>query len=158
METVFISMEVTMPDTSRFRASLADRGLRLTRKRELVVEAMVDAKGSFTAQDLHDRLRASRSGIGLTTVYRTLEILSEAGAIERVHGLNHCEAFVVAGRRHSHTVVCSSCGSASELVDCGCDELVHAAAQKSGFRIDDHVIQLSGICRSCAAKERAVKP
>jgi len=144
-----------MPDTSRFSALLADRGLRLTRQRELVVAAMVDAKGSFTAQDLHDRLRAGHSGVGLTTVYRTLEILSEAGAIERVHGLNHCEAFVVAGRRHSHTIVCSICGSASELLDCGCDELVEAAAQKTGFRIDGHVIQLSGICKSCAVKERA---
>ena len=143
-----------MADTSRFSALLADRGLRLTRQRELVVEAMVDAQGSFTAQDLHDKLRASRSGVGLTTVYRTLEILSEAGAIERVHGLNHCEAFVVAGRRHSHTIVCSSCGAASELVDCGCDELVAMAAQQTGFRIDDHVIQLSGVCRGCAAKER----
>ena len=119
-----------------------------------MVEAIVDAKGSFTAQDLHDRLRASHSGVGLTTVYRTLEILSEAGAVERVHGLNHCEAFVVAGRRHSHTIVCSSCGDASELLDCGCDELVEAAARETGFRIDDHVIQLSGICQGCAAKER----
>ncbi len=143
-----------MPDTSRFSALLADRGLRLTRPRGLVVEAIVDAKGSFTAQDLHDSLRASRSGVGLTTVYRTLEILSEAGAVERVHGLNHCEAFVVSGRRHSHTIVCSRCGSASELLDCGCDELVEAAARKTGFRIDDHVIQLSGICPGCAAKER----
>ena len=143
-----------MPDTSRFSTLLADKGLRLTRQRELVVEAIVDAKGSFTAQDLHDRLRASHSGVGLTTVYRTLEILSEAGAVERVHGLNHCEAFVVAGRRHSHTIVCSSCGGASELLDCGCDELVQAAARATGFRIDDHVIQLSGICEGCAAKER----
>lgn len=143
-----------MPDTSRFSAILAERGLRLTRQRELVVEAMVDVKGSFTAQDLHDTLRASHSGVGLTTVYRTLEILSEAGAVERVHGLNHCEAFVVAGRQHSHTIVCSSCGNASELLDCGCDELVEAAARETGFRIDDHVIQLSGICGNCAAKER----
>ena len=143
-----------MPDTSRLSTLLADKGLRLTRQRELVVEAIVDAKGSFTAQDLHDRLRASRSGVGLTTVYRTLEILSEASAVERVHGLNHCEAFVVAGSHHSHTIVCSSCGSASELLDCGCDELVEAAARETGFRIDDHVIQLSGICRSCAVKER----
>ena len=144
-----------MTDTSRFDAILADRGLRLTRQRELVVEAMVGKKGSFTAQDLHDTLRANRSGVGLTTVYRTLEILSAAGAVERVHGLNHCEAFVVAGSRHSHTIVCSSCGNALELLDCGCDELVQAAARETGFRIDDHVIQLSGICKTCAAGNRA---
>ena len=50
-----------MPDTSRFSALLTDRGLRLTRQRELVVEAIVDAQGSFTAQQLHDSCgRAAR--------------------------------------------------------------------------------------------------
>jgi len=143
-----------VPDTARFIELLTQRGLRHTRQRELVVQTIVGAQGSFTAQQLHDTLRATASGVGLTTVYRTLEILSEAGAVERVHGLNHCEAFVVAGRRHSHTIVCSHCGSASELVDCGCDELVAAAARQTGFRIDDHVIQLSGVCASCAARQR----
>jgi Fur family ferric uptake transcriptional regulator len=143
-----------MPDTSRFSSLLAQRGLRLTRQREAVVEAIVQAKGSFTAQELHDKLRTKHSGVGLTTVYRTLEILSEGGAVERVHGLNHCEAFVLAGKHHSHTIVCSSCGTASELVDCGCDELVAAAARQTGFRIEDHVIQLSGLCRECARKQR----
>jgi len=143
-----------MPDTSRFSALLTAKGLRLTRQREAVVDAILQAKGSFTAQELHDMLRASRSGVGLTTVYRTLEILSEGGAVERVHGLNHCEAFVVAGKHHSHTIVCSNCGSASELVDCGCDELVAAAARQTGFRIEDHVIQLRGLCRACARKHR----
>ena len=143
-----------MQDTSRFSSLLAEKGLRLTRQRASVVAAIADAKGAFTAQQLHDLLRAAAAGVGLTTVYRTLEILSEAGAVERVHGLSHCEAFVVAGRRHSHTIVCSSCGAASELVDCGCDELVATAAKQTGFRIDDHVIQLSGICASCALAER----
>ena len=109
-----------MGDTSRFSALLAEKGLRLTRQRESVAEAIVEAKGAFTAQELHDSLRASAADVGLTTVYRTLEILSEAGVVERVHGLRGCEAFVVAGRSHSHTIVCSSCGAASELVDCGC--------------------------------------
>ncbi len=143
-----------MPDTSRFDSLLSAKGLRLTRQRQAVVDAILDARGSFTAQELHDKLRAGHSGVGLTTVYRTLEILSEGGAVERVHGLNHCEAFVVAGQHHSHTIVCSSCGSASELIDCGCNELVAAAARQTGFRIEDHVIQLSGLCRDCARKQR----
>ena len=143
-----------MPDTSRFDSLLSAKGLRLTRQRQAVVDAILDARGSFTAQELHDKLRADQSGVGLTTVYRTLEILSEGGAVERVHGLNHCEAFVVSGQHHSHTIVCSNCGSASELIDCGCDELVAAAARQTGFRIEDHVIQLSGLCRDCARKQR----
>jgi Fur family ferric uptake transcriptional regulator len=135
------------------RQALVRRGLRLTRQRAAVLEAVAGARGSFTAQQLHDDLRAAAPGIGLTTVYRTLDILAEIGAVERVHGLSHCEAFVAAGTRHSHTIICSNCGTASELADCGCDELVAAAARQTGFRIDDHVIQLSGICEACARNE-----
>ena len=75
-------MEVCNGRHSRFSALLAEKGLRLTRQRESVAEAIVEAKGAFTAQELHDSLRASASDVGLTTVYRTLEILSEAGVVE----------------------------------------------------------------------------
>ena len=143
-----------MVDTSRFSALLAEKGLRLTRQRESVAEAIVDAKGAFTAQELHDSLRASASDVGLTTVYRTLEILSQAGVVERVHGLRGCEAFVVAGRSHSHTIVCSS-WAPPRARRLGCEELVATAARQTGFRINDHVIQLSGICARCAVGERS---
>lgn len=139
-----------MLDREHINDTLAQRGLRLTTQRLSILDAIDQAKGSFTAQQLHERLRRSSPDLGLTTVYRTLDILAEAGAVERVHGLGHCEAFVAAGSTHSHTIVCSSCGTASQLLDCGCDELVAAAARQTGFRIDDHVIQLSGICARCS--------
>lgn len=138
-----------MLDRDRVNTSLVRRGLRLTAQRVAILEAIDLAEGSFTAQQLHDTLRRTSPDLGLTTVYRTLDILAEAGAVERVHGLGRCEAFVAAGRGHSHTIVCSSCGAATELLDCGCDELVAAAARQSGYRIDDHLIQLSGICERC---------
>lgn len=146
-----------MLDDEGIRRTLVGRGLRLTRQRESILDAVSHARGSFTAQQLHDVLRAHEPGIGLTTVYRTLEILAEVGAVERIHGLSHCEAFVAAGAGHSHTIVCSVCGSASELTDCGCEDLVATAAVQTGFRIDDHVIQLSGICARCVAEAGATE-
>lgn len=147
-----------MLDKEHVNATLARRGLRLTRQRESVLDAVVGARGPFTVQELHDSLRRTSPHIGLTTVYRTVELLAEAGAVERIHGANHCEAFITATATHVHRVVCTNCGAVSELVDCGCEEVVINAARRTGYRIDDHLIQMSGLCPSCAARETGAAP
>lgn len=147
-----------MLDKDGVTAVLARRGLRLTRQRESVLDAVIGAKGPFTVQQLYDSLRRTFPHIGLTTVYRTVGLLAEAGAVERIHDADHCEAFITATATHVHKVVCTSCGAVSELVDCGCEELVLNAARRTGYRIDDHIIQMSGLCPSCAAREKATSP
>ena len=147
-----------MLDKKRATEALLQRGLRVTRQRQAVLDAIVRAEGSFTAQQLHDAVRSESSSLGLTTVYRTLDILADVGAVERVHGPSNCEAFVAAGETHGHTVVCRLCGAAAEFSGLDCSGLVAEAADKTGFRIDEHVIQLSGVCKRCSGEERAGTP
>ena len=77
-------------------------------------------------------------------------MLSEIGALRRVHGPDHCEAFVPAGAAHGHTVVCSRCGSVVEFTDCDMHAVVVAAGEQTGYRITEHFLQLSGVCPVCA--------
>ena len=84
-----------------------------------------------------DAARERCPELGLTTVYRTLELLSEIGALRRVHGPDHCEAFVPAGAAHGHTVVCSDCGRVMEFTECDMNAVVDAAARQTGYRITD---------------------
>ncbi len=141
-----------MLDKWRATEALVRRGLKVTRQRQAVLDAIARAQGSFTAQQLHDAVRAESASLGLTTVYRTLDILADVGAVERVHGPSNCEAFVAAGKTHGHTVVCRVCGAAAELSDLDCSGLVADAAQKTGFRIDEHVVQLTGVCARCSGE------
>src|SRR5579859_6962886 len=71
---------------------LDDEGLRLTGRRELVVQAIADKPGSFTPEALVDELRPH--GIGRATVYRALDLLERLGVLTRVH-LGACHAFTV---------------------------------------------------------------
>jgi len=145
-------------DKKRATEALLQRGLRMTRQRQAVLDVIDRADGSFTAQQLHDAVRAGSTSLGLTTVYRTLEILADVGAVERVHGPSNCEAFVAAGATHGHTVVCRVCGAAAELSGLDCSGLLAEAARKTGFRIDEHVVQLSGVCERCAGKGSEIAP
>ena len=141
-------------DTEQVSAELAARGHRLTRQRRAVLGAIAAAPSSLTALQVYDAARRDCPALGLTTVYRTLEVLTELGALRRVHGPDHCESFVPAGAAHGHTVVCDGCGRVTEFTACDMRRITDAASQETGYRITDHFLQLSGLCSRCAAAAR----
>src|SRR5919205_3855174 len=87
---------------------LDEGGLRLTGRRELVVNAIARKPGSFTPEALVDELRPH--GIGRATVYRALDLLERLGILTRVH-LGSCHAFTVCDQGHHHHLLCSSCNA-----------------------------------------------
>ena len=138
-------------DAVQVSAALAQRGLRLTRQRRAVLEAIAAAPHSLSATQVYDAARAACPELGLTTVYRTLEVLTEVGALRRVHGRDHCESFVPATAEHGHTLVCSGCGRVTEFTACDMRGIADAAADETGYRITGHFLQLTGLCAGCAA-------
>jgi Fur family ferric uptake transcriptional regulator len=136
-------------DADQIAGTLTTRGLRLTRQRRAVLDAVAEASSSVSPVQVFDAARERCPELGLTTVYRTLELLSEIGALRRVHGPDHCEAFVPTGAAHGHTVVCSRCGQVMEFTECDIQAVVDAAARQTGFRITEHFLQLSGECPAC---------
>lgn len=132
---------------------LMSRGFRLTEQRAAVLRTAADFPGSFDAHELWIRARHKTAGLGIATVYRTLDLLVKAGAVERVHGRENCESFVVAGKEHKHRVVCRHCGATSELPEWDCEGFLADAARHTGFRIDDHLIQLDGLCPDCKGSQ-----
>jgi Fur family ferric uptake transcriptional regulator len=138
-------------DAAEISAALAERGLRLTRQRRAVLDAIARAPSSLSAAQVYDAARAGCPELGLTTVYRTLEVLTEIGALRRVHGMDHCESFVPASAEHGHTVVCSGCGRVTEFTACDMRGVAEAASRQTGYRITGHFLQLSGLCAGCAA-------
>ena len=137
-------------DTAQVSAELSDRGLRLTRQSRAVLDAIAAAPCSLSPLQVYDAAREQCPELGLTTVYRTLEVLDEIGVLRRVHGHGHCESFVPAATAHGHTVVCDACGRVTEFTACDMDAVAEAAARETGYRITDHFLQLSGICSRCA--------
>ncbi len=139
-------------DAEQLAKALNERGLRLTRQRKAVLDAVVAASSSLSPLQVFDAARKRCPELGLTTVYRTMDVLSELGALRRVHGPDHCDAFVPAGTAHGHTVVCSVCGRATEFTACDMHGIAEAATRETGYRITDHFLQLTGLCAQCASR------
>jgi Fe2+ or Zn2+ uptake regulation protein len=139
-------VEAAVDDVER---RLSERGLRHTAQRRAVLRVLLESGECLSAAQVHEAARKLSPELGLMTVYRALDILAQMDVVRRVHGADRCEAFVVARGRHGHSVVCMSCGRASQFTDCHLEAVAAAAASETGFAIADHFLQFSGVCRDC---------
>jgi Fur family ferric uptake transcriptional regulator len=130
-------------------------GYRLTEPRRALAELIASRDGHFTATDLVTQARANRLGIGRATVFRTLEVLEALGAVERLDLPSGEHAYVVCQRAHHHHVVCSRCGRTSEIDDAGLRVVVSEIARRTGYRVDEHRLELFGLCPACLASQPA---
>ena len=135
-------------------ARLAAAGHRLTRQRRAVLAALCAPTPASRRPRCIAAARGACPDLGLATVYRTLEMLAEVGAVRRVHGDDRCEAYVLTTGGHGHTVVCSGCGRVGEFTACDMSPVMAPPRQQTGFAIDGHFLQLSGTCAACTGARR----
>ena len=142
-----------MGDPTPILTALENAGFRLTEPRRALAELIVEQPGPFTAAELVAATRARRLGVGRATVFRTLEALERLKIVERIDLPSGEHAWVGCERAHHHHVVCSRCGRSSEIRDAGLLALVRDVAERTGYRVDDHRLELFGLCPACLASE-----
>jgi Fur family ferric uptake transcriptional regulator len=130
------------------QALLRDAGLRPTSQRLAVLDALAGQPDAITAQELHYRLRARGSPAGLTTVYRTLSALADAGVLDRFESSGE-QSFKLCGEAHHHHLVCLECGSVEEIEGAEVEAWVDRTARRKRFRVASHRADIYGRCRSC---------
>ena len=122
---------------------------RGTAQRRAIQEALADAPGPLTAQELHDRARARLDGLGLATVYRNLNELEREGVVVPVHLPGDATRYEPAGRGHHHHFRCLRCDTVFEL-EVGCPlSLLENVTLPGGMRVTGHELVLFGVCASC---------
>lgn len=125
-------------------------GHRLTRPRRVVMSILESATIPLSPQTIHQRSVDAQEEIGLVSVYRTLELLTNMALVRRVHGHNDCQGYVMASPGHHHHLVCRTCGIAVEFS--GLEDLsplLDRIEQKTGFAVDEHLLQFYGLCPNC---------
>lgn len=126
-------------------------GVRSTRQRS-AISALLDEVDEFrSAQELHDELRRRGEGIGLTTVYRTLQSLSEAGTIDMLRTDTGEAVYRRCSSGHHHHLVCRVCGYTVEVEGAMVEAWADSIAGEHGFSQVSHTLEVFGTCSSCAA-------
>jgi Fur family transcriptional regulator, ferric uptake regulator len=131
-------------------SALREAGLRATRQRLTVLDSLRAREDSITAQDLHMELRRDGEPIGLTTVYRTLSSLAEAGLLDTFEREGEL-AFRLCSVDHHHHLVCESCNKIEEITAEEVERWVSQVAQTRGFTVTGHRADVFGLCAGCSA-------
>ena len=133
--------------------ALDEAGVRVTEPRRAVARLVADQVGHFTANDLVRAARRRRLEVGRATVFRALDLFTELSLVERLDLPDGGHAYVACDPDHHHHVVCSSCGRSVDAADSGIAEVVAKIAERTGFAIASHRLELFGLCPGCAARE-----
>ncbi len=137
---------------------LQQSGYRLTNSRQTVVEVMADSDRALSPMELYDLARVRHKGLGLVTVYRTLEKLEEMGLIQRVHQPQGCQAFIAAFQGHQHMILCSGCGRVQFFDGDNLDALIQAVNRETGYQVQEHWLQMFGLCGHCQERKSKGSP
>lgn len=130
--------------------SASPSSLRPTRQRKAVVEALREGGSFLTAQEIYGLLRGRGGGIGLSTVYRTLQALADAGEIDAVRNKEGETLYRRCSRDgHHHHLVCRNCGASVEIESPELERWAENVASKHGFAEVTHTLEVYGLCRSC---------
>ncbi len=137
------------------RDILKNSGMRWTRQRQLIYDEISLEKGHYTAETIKNKLCEKNINTGLSTIYRTLQLLEENNIIRRVPlGLGTTVYESCDGKNHGHHHMhCTKCGKTMEIHVDMLDGLEKIIKTKYNFTITGHTVMFTGLCNSCAKKQ-----
>jgi len=137
-----------------FSEHIQKAGLRRTAQRELILDIFLRTEEHLSSEDLYWLVQKQDSGVGHTTVYRTLKLLTEAGLAREVrfgdgktyyeHHYNH--------EHHDH-MICTGCGKVIEFFSPEIENLQDTVAAGYGFKLTHHSMRILGVCADCQKLE-----
>ncbi|MEP6463663.1 MAG: transcriptional repressor [Frankiaceae bacterium] len=136
--------------STAWQSELRARGYRLTPQRQLVLEA-VDTLRHATPEEIFAEVQKIASGINISTVYRTLELLEELELIRHAHLGHGAPSYSVAWDDDHIHLVCRDCGNVDEVAPETLTDVVERLHAERGFVVDVGHFAVFGRCASCAA-------
>jgi Fur family ferric uptake transcriptional regulator len=137
-----------------FDRFVAERGLKSTRQRSLIIEIFFGLDGHLSVEELWSKVRSTDARVSVATVYRTMKLLAESGlATPRNFGDGQTRYEAAVGRHHHDHLICTRCGTIVEFENDQIERMQDLVARKHGFKVTSHKMELYGLCRTCQRGE-----
>lgn len=142
---------------NRIKQQLSAHSYKLTPQREVTVKVLLEhEEDHLSAEDVYLLVKERFPEIGLATVYRTLDLLTD---LKIIHKINFGDGVARYDFRHEgaeylhHHLVCIECGSVDEILENLLDNVESKVEQDYKFKIVDHRLTFHGICHRCQDKQ-----
>jgi len=132
------------------RSALAKCAYRITKQRMSIVREFAAVGRYVTAKELHHRLARKRSGVGLATVYRTLEALQDVGAASARPQPHGETGFLFCPADHHHHAVCTRCGRVEDVPCKSIGKIARELTSGLRFTTTQHRLEFLGLCERCS--------
>jgi len=138
-----------------FKGILKSNNLKFTAQREAILKTLYDHPNHFTPENLYLLVKENypQLNTGITTIYRTLNLLEENKLATSLSFGTQGKKFELGNKPHHDHMICEICGNIVEFEDPQIESRQQEIAKKHGFKLTDHLMQLYGICKECQKKQ-----
>jgi Fur family ferric uptake transcriptional regulator len=147
-----------MGELRKLHQYLHAQGMKITQQREEIAETFLKANRHASAEELYRRVHRTHPEVGLSTVYRTLKLLVDSGLASRREfgdGITRYEPR--SGEGHHDHLICIRCGAIIEFKNQEIEALQKEVAERKGFTVTRHRLEIYGYCDRCRSTGRARK-
>ncbi|MEA3522272.1 MAG: Fur family transcriptional regulator [Campylobacterota bacterium] len=136
---------------TRFKELLKESGYKYTIQREVILETLYKSDEHLTPEALHQLIKETYPKLktGIATVYRTLSLLEDSEMVTSLSFGSQGKKYELGAKEHHDHMICTQCGEITEFVDAAIEERQHRIADELGFKMQDHSMQIYGICKNC---------
>jgi Fe2+ or Zn2+ uptake regulation protein len=130
--------------------TLREHGYRVTGPRRLVMEIIISSATALTPQEIYEASLHEDGSLGIASVYRTVDMLTELELVEHIHQPGGCHGIWPVLKGHNHHLVCSDCGQVQVVPgEEGMEQYIKKVETLTGYRVDEHWLQFFGLCTIC---------
>ncbi|MCH6268389.1 MULTISPECIES: Fur family transcriptional regulator [Neobacillus] len=146
----------------RIKKQLHSASYKLTPQREATVRVLLEnEEDHLSAEDVYLLVKEKSPEIGLATVYRTLELLTELKIVDKINfgdGVSRYDLRQEGAAHFHHHLVCIECGAVSEIQEDLLEDVEAVVEKRWNFKIKDHRLTFHGICHRCQDKDKDEEP
>jgi Fur family zinc uptake transcriptional regulator/Fur family ferric uptake transcriptional regulator len=136
------------------RSALRNLNLKATPKRLAILDILEHAPVYLSPEEVWQRMKKLFKRIGLPTVYRNLEELSEGKVISKIiHPNRQLYYFLCQNRNHHHHFICVSCRKVEDITFCKLKEVEREVRERINGKVLSHILQVNGLCEKCFDKQ-----
>ncbi len=145
-----------MVNPESVKATLREKGYKLTPQRRAILEMLLENQDKhLSTEDVYMLVKGKCSEIGIATVYRTLQLLEQMGAVNKLNFDDGCSRYELAGDEEDHQhhhLICLSCGQVQEVQEDLLEHLEEKIRENNHFEVVNHRVKFFGYCSKCTKK------
>jgi len=137
-----------------FKRLFKDKKLRLSHPRLLTHQELSNAKNFLGPQELYQCLLKKHMKIGLTSIYRALNLFESLGMVFKIINGSSVKYKLCELEDHHHHIICKGCGNVVELNFCDISDWSKKVTESTGYEVTDHQLNFYGLCKACRPLQR----